>query len=52
MKIHHAVSEKSNDKLFFLENAITENKMSLRTSALAYFLQNKLHLQYILTILL
>ena len=31
----------------FLENAITEDKMSLRTSALAPFIQNKLYLQYI-----
>ena len=27
----------------FLENAMTEYKMSLRTSALAYFIQNKLY---------
>ena len=52
MKIHYAVSEKINEKTFFLENAITENKMALRTSALAYFIQNKLYLQYILIILL
>ena len=37
---------------FFLENAITEDKMSVRTSALAHFIQNKLDLQYILIILL
>ena len=48
MKIHHVVSEKSNDKLFFIENAITEDEMTLRTSALAHFIQNKLYLQYIL----
>ena len=35
-----------------LENAITEDKMSLRTSALAHFIQNKLYLQYIFIILL
>ena len=52
MKIHHAVSEKSYNKLFFLDNAITEEKMSLRASALAHFIQNKLYLQYILIILL
>ena len=46
MKIHHAVSEKSNDNFFF-ENAITEDNVSLRTSALAHFIQNKLYLQYI-----
>ena len=34
----------------FLENAITEDKMSLRTSALAYFIQNKLYFQYIFII--
>ena len=31
----------------FLENAITKDKMSLMISALAYFIQNKLYLQYI-----
>ena len=36
----------------FVENAITENEMSLRTSALAHFIQNKLYLQYIFIILL
>ena len=34
MKIHHAVSEKSDNKLFFLKMlGITENKMSFRTTA-------------------
>ena len=33
-------------KTFFLENAITEDKMRLRTSALADFIQNKLYLQF------
>ena len=37
---------------FFLENAITEDKMSLKTFALAHFIQNKLYLQYIFIILL
>ena len=37
---------------FFLENAITEDNMSLRASALAHFIQNKLYLQYIFIILL
>ena len=36
----------------FLENTITEDKMSLRIFALAYFIQNKLYLQYIFIILL
>ena len=36
----------------FLENVITEDKMSLKTSALAYFIQNKLYLQYIFITLL
>ena len=35
----------------FLENAITENKMSLRIFALGYFIQNKLYLLYISIIL-
>ena len=39
-------------KTFFLENGITEDKMSLRTSALAHLIQNKLYLQYIFIILL
>ena len=29
-------------QIIFLENAISEDKMSLRTSALAHFIQNKL----------
>ena len=36
----------------FSENAITEDKMSLRVSALASFIQNKLYLLYIFIILL
>ena len=45
-------SQKKVTTNFFLENAITEDKMSFRTSALAHFIQNKLHLQHILIILL
>ena len=52
MKIHHAVPEKGYDQLLFFLNAITEDKMSLRISALAYFIQNRLYLQYIFIILL
>ena len=33
----HTVSEKST---FFLENVITKDKMRLRTSAFAHFIQN------------
>ena len=36
----------------FLENPITEDKMSLTISALADFIQNKLYLQYIFIIIL
>ena len=36
----------------FHENPISEDKTSLRTSALAHFIQNKLYLQYIFIILL
>ena len=52
MKIHHVVPEKGYVQAVFLENAIIEDKMSLRTSALAYFIQNKIYLQYIFIILL
>ena len=50
MKIHNAFSERK--VTIFLENDITEDKMSLRISALAHFIQNKLYLQYIFIILL
>ena len=36
----------------FLENAISVNNMSLRTTPLSHFIQNKLYLQYIFIILL
>ena len=47
MKFHERLRQ-----AVFLENAITEDKMSLRISALADFIQNKLYLQYIFIILL
>ena len=52
MKIHHAVLEKGWRQAVFIENAITEDKMSLTISVLADFIQNKLYLQYIFIILL
>ena len=42
----------SPNKAAFPENVITEDKMSLRTSASAPFIQNKLYLQYIFVIIL
>ena len=52
MKIHYAVPEKGARQAVFLESAITDDKVSLKTSALAPFIQSKLYLQYNFIVLL